>query len=581
MAEFSRRSFLQGSIAGGLVGYVGSGVGRGDGASRDVSGGAKDDEGTPPFADLSRTVVTSTRELQAAFENLSPGETVLISPEGAPYRTTEWLDVDVDGVTVQGPGVENLVRPADGANVGGIRVGHNSACSNVRVRGVGYHGNPSGQDDDALRLHGIVVRDAESVTLANNYVTRTHPYHVHGRGGSGISVERDAVGVRIQNNRIYDIGDRGVQLAGEGILVSGNVVTHGLDRSVAMDLWPAEDRVYQARHVSVVGNYLGHNSEGSLTGVGGAPQREDRGYYTIANNVGFGPHKCFCHLGFRGHAKNVTVVGNVSVRDSDDAQQESGINLNTTNVRNVVVANNELYDYALRGINVDDGVREFTVTGNLVSGPGEAGIRVAGRHGTVVNNSVVRPARQGVFLDGGRGVTVNGNRVRGAGRAGIAVGEDDPTHHRIHGNYVFSWDRENTGAPAVIVRAHANAIADNYVRSEGGNGGPAIADRTRGGENVYADNYATGSDPWAIDDPRAVTRDNTPALGAYRGLSGDGGSVSVEFDRPHARPPRLSYGRRGGGIRGVTYETDRSGTVTGVTVETADEKAVVDLFVGY
>ena len=579
MDRFPRRHFLRGSVAYGLFGRAETDGGDDRGGAGDAGRG-----GSAAQSDaLPATVVTTTRELQAAFDDLSRGETIAISPENAPYRTTEWLDIDVDGVTVVGPGIKRLVVPADGADVGGIRIGHNASCSNIRIRGVGYHGNPENQSPGAYRLHGIVVRRAENVTLSRNYVTKTHPYHVHGRGGSGISVEQGAVGVRVQNNRVYDAGDRGIQLAGNGILVSGNVVTHGLDRSVSMDLWPAEQRAFQARNVSVVGNYLGHNSEGSLTGVGGIPQREDRGYYTIANNVGFGPHKCFCHLGFRGYAENVAVVGNVSVRDEGTSQRESGINLNATDVRNVVVANNELYDYVYNGVNVDGGVAEFTVANNFVSSPGKAGIRVAGRHGTVTGNSIVRPGEQGITLEGASDVSVDGNRVRESYWAGIAVRrEDGPGQNRIHGNHVYSWDRERSGLPAILVMSAENAVTDNFVRSQGGAGGPAIADRARDGANLYADNYATGSDPWEIGDPAAVTRDNTPELGAHRGLTAGEGerTVSVEFDRAYARPPRLSYGRRGGGIRDVTYARDERGSVTGATLELDREGGTVDVFVG-
>ena len=568
MREFSRREFVAGSL-GGLIPMA---TGTERAVNESIFGG-----------DGATIRVSSRRELERAFENLSSGDTIVISPEGAPYRTTEWLDVDANGVTVQGPGIKNLIRPADGANAGGIRIGHNSACEGISVRGIGYHGNPAGQDDDVLRLHGIVVREARDVTLANNYITKTHPYHVHGRGGSGISVELGAVGVRIQNNRIYDIGDRGVQLAGQGILVSGNVITRGLDRSVSMDLWPTRARMYQARNVSVVGNYLGNNSEGSLTGVGGAPRRSNRGYYTIANNVGFGLHKCFCHLGFRGHAENVAVVGNVSVRGDGSAQREAGINLNATNVRNVIVANNELYDYALNGIHVDSGVREFTVANNLVTSPGEAGIRVAGRHGTVAGNSVVRPARQGIYLRGATNVSVDGNRVRGAGLAGIAVrGEDGPGNNRIHGNHVFSWGREKAGVPAIVVRTGQNSVTNNFVRDEEGDEGPAIDDRMRGSANVYADNYATGDGAWIIRDPTATVRDMTPPIDVHRGRDDDDrdGIVNVSFDRPYAERPPLRFGERGGGITSVEYETDSRGDYVGVSVEIAEEGGRVDLFVG-
>ena len=46
------------------------------------------------------TVVSTLDELQRAFDMLSSGDTIRISDENAPYRTTQWLDIDVDGVTV-------------------------------------------------------------------------------------------------------------------------------------------------------------------------------------------------------------------------------------------------------------------------------------------------------------------------------------------------------------------------------------------------------------------------------------------------------------------------------------------------
>ena len=109
------------------------------------------------------TVVTTLEELETTFEDLSPGETVYISAENAPYHTTQWLDIDVDGVTVTGPGVETLIKPVKRSNVGGIRIGHNHRCREIDVRGVGYHGNPNGQRRSAERLHGIAT-DLQTAT---------------------------------------------------------------------------------------------------------------------------------------------------------------------------------------------------------------------------------------------------------------------------------------------------------------------------------------------------------------------------------------------------------------------------------
>lgn len=82
MTEFPRRSFLKGT--GGLFGYAGFG-----GGSDAGGGGAAQLDGVPT------TVVTTTKQLHSAFENFSQGDTILISADGAPYRTTEWLDVFV------------------------------------------------------------------------------------------------------------------------------------------------------------------------------------------------------------------------------------------------------------------------------------------------------------------------------------------------------------------------------------------------------------------------------------------------------------------------------------------------------
>lgn len=48
-------------------------------------------------------MVSTRYGLEKAFEDLSSGETIYISPEGAPYRTHRWLDVNAD-VVVNRPG---------------------------------------------------------------------------------------------------------------------------------------------------------------------------------------------------------------------------------------------------------------------------------------------------------------------------------------------------------------------------------------------------------------------------------------------------------------------------------------------
>ena len=368
-------------------------------------------------------------------------------------------------------------------------------------------------------------------------------------------------------------------MGGQGILVSGNVVTNGFDRSISLDVYPERNNTaVRSRNVSVFGNYLGNNEQGSCVGVAGSggSQEEDRGYCTVANNVGFGPHKALCRIGYEGRAQNV------GVRDSGRSVPTSGVEVNVEEAENVVVANNELYDYTNHGINVDGGVAEVTVANNLVSDVGFAGVRVAGQHATVTGNSVVRPGRQGISLEQARFVDVSGNRIREANWAGIAVRHPTAApQHQIHGNYVHSWDREGAGTAAIVVDAGGNTVRDNFVRNEGGNG-PAIEDRTDGGGNVYADNHATGDDPWRIHDPSATVRDLTPPIDVHRGRTDDDRDnvVRTTFERPYEERPALRFGDRGGGVRGVEYTTDSRGNYVGVAVRIADAGGRIDLFVG-
>lgn len=84
MDEFSRRAFC--TVAAALAGSA--------------SGCNTMSQNPSTIADRSEqgsdAVVTTRSELEAAFENLSSGDTIRISGENPPYRTTRWLDIDVD-----------------------------------------------------------------------------------------------------------------------------------------------------------------------------------------------------------------------------------------------------------------------------------------------------------------------------------------------------------------------------------------------------------------------------------------------------------------------------------------------------
>ena len=527
------------------------------------------------------TVVTTTEELERAFENLSPGENVWISDEGAPYRITQWLDVDVDGVTVNGPSVRRLVMPADGANVGGIRIGHNSHCENVEIHGVGYHGNPDGQRPSAKRLHGFVVRDATEVLLSGNSVTRTHPYHEHNSGGSGISVERRATDVSVANNYVYDVGDRGIQLAGDRIAVVGNTVVDGFDHSVALDAWVPDER--HATNVSVRGNVMGGNPEGALVGASGGRQGSNVGYFDISDNLGFGEHKSLCLIGFGQALRGIQIAGNVSVQS--EKEQYSGVSLEIERAEDVAIRDNDLYEYAGRGIYVGGGIEDFTVSDNAIYDAGQSGIRVAGAtDGVVRDNYVDGAARDGVLLDDARYVTVSGNRVRRVGGAGVASrNASELARHVIADNYLKEFGgtgRADETSPGILVGDSGVNVRGNYVLQSGA---PAIVEREGAGRNRYEDNWADGDgpNPWRIGSAMSAVVGHSPAVDAYHGLTpdGQGNAVQVEFEKPYADPPKLAFGRRGGGIRDVSYATDGDGNFVGATVTLTGRGGVVDLFV--
>jgi hypothetical protein len=184
-------------------------------------------------------IVGSKSDLQDAFNNLSAGDTIWIGTPATPYRTDSWLDIDISGVTVvfQSSFADNgdpIIKPADGADVGGIRIGTNSTVSRIRIRSLGFHGNESTMTNSVKRLHGIIVDDATDVSISNCYFTKTHPYHEHNSGGSGISVRTSASAVSITECFIEDIGDRGTQVAA---IASPSTTTPSSTGSTGLSLW--------------------------------------------------------------------------------------------------------------------------------------------------------------------------------------------------------------------------------------------------------------------------------------------------------------------------------------------------------
>ena len=601
MEGFSRRAFC-----GLAAAWTGSVAGCNTMTQGSTTETTESNGGASSASNEGETFVTTRKGLESAFEKLSPGDTIRIGGENAPYRTTEWLDIDVDGATVVGPGVRTLVKPATGANVGGIRIGNNERCRGVDIRGFGFHGNPKGQSDGAKRLHGIAVRDAADVTVERSHVRKTHP-RKHGDGGSGISVGRNASDVRILNNQIHEFGDRGIQLAGKRLMVFGNVATNGLDRPVACDLWHSDKRNRTAQSVTIFGNLLGNSVEGSLVGVArNGPIVPNEGFVSIFGNVGFGSHKSFCHLRGPGSLRNISVQNNVSLQNADGLETEettkfAGIAVDVAEGRNIALKNNELYGYSGHGIHVNSDVSDVVVQQNTVYETGLSGIRlVGGSDGLIAGNLVTATEKAGIRLEETTDVVARGNYVRRAGTAGIvSAGASEATNNDIADNHVAengqntsqsgrttsdngqtaSNDGRSGGEPvaAIVVRDSGVRVRGNAIRQ---NDAPAILEGENASNNVYESNWADGERPFHIRSPTARTYNNVPPTGSHRGASDDAGDgvVRVEFDRPYSRRPRLSFGRVGGGVQDVSYETDGDGNYVAAKIGVRRDGATLDVF---
>lgn len=531
------------------------------------------------------TVVTTRKELEAAFDDLSPGDTIRISDENAPYRTTRWLDIDVDGATVVGPGVQTLIKPADGANVGGIRIGHHSRCHEIDIRGIGYHGNPEGQGS-AERLHGIAVQDATNVTISQSLIRQTYP-RKHGNGGSGISITRKCSDVRIFDTKIDKFGDRGIQLGGERHMVYGNVITNGLDRPIACDLWPSRKKSQTAESVSIFGNLLGNSFEGSLVGVArNAPVAPNEGYVSVFGNVGFGSHKSFCHVRGPKKLRNISIQNNVSIQNTDKLQtdqtkQFAGIAVDVKGGQQLAIKNNELYGYSGHGIHISSDVSDVTIQHNGIFDSGLSGIRlVGGKSGLVDGNLVTGTQEAGIRLKRAANVAVRGNYVRQVGTAGIVTGgSKSPAGHDIADNYVTATNRQSGESfPALLVRDSGVRVRGTTVRQ---NGAPAIAEPPGVTGNVYEDNWADGDDPWRFASPTSRVRDHVPPIDVHRGVSAASGSdvVRVEFDRTYARRPQLTFGHVGGAVREVAFVTDENSNYVGAEITVGRKGATFDVSV--
>lgn len=513
-----------------------------------------------------RTVaVTSVAELEAAFADLQRGDRVYVYQPETPYRTQTWLDVDTSDVTVVAESTfaangEPIVKPADGANVGGIRIGTTGTAQRVRVSGYGHHGNTKQMADDALRLHAITVgAGARNVVVSGGYLTRTHPYNRHDVGGSGVSIRPGADAVQVERLRITDIGDRGIQLGGNRITVARNTIDDGYDRGVSMDVFPPDDNWYYTTNTRIVNNDIRTASNGSLVGVMGRYARADknvpadealRNVLVAGNRVtkglrngvkfaGLDPQTderiAVVHNVIEDHGKNGVrfmsngngspigaVIANNTIRGVD----LNGVRAETPGT---VVANNSIVAAGTSGISVphqhfdpadghDHGV---TVTGNDVRGVSEQGIAVAAPHSTITGNRVDEAGGDGIDAAGTES-TVVGNQVRQSGGIGILV---DADRVLVAGNLAADSSAE---AAEIGVRGSAVAVGSNLVRGAGA----GVVDTRGAADNHYVGNRVETDTPWDLTDADATAMANRPNPAGYGYLvtGADGTTYEIGVD---------------------------------------------------
>jgi len=399
---------------------------------------------TEEILNVADTIVSSTSELESAFNNLSAGETIYIGCPDTPYRTSQWLDIDVDNVSVlaQSRFAENgdaIIKPADGADVGGIRIGANSACSGVSVEGVGFDGNQSTMTDTVKRLHGFIVDNATDVRIQDSYATQTHPYHEHNSGGSGVSVRNQASDVTIKRVETDDIGDRSIQIAGTDVSVETVRGVNGYDRVVALNVTEPDGLVYGASAVTVTNIFGRDLSEGSIVGTNGA-ENGITGGYLISNVQGRGQYRRAVQL---------------SVATGNDI------------VRNVVVSGIDADGGSNEGINVSNGVERIMLSDVNVRNHDGWGVRFEVTEGAFSNVNIDNCNGGGMTLDGSAvvgsnlfitdvggdglynpscGASVfNGVNIRRAGDNGLVAGDTGVPQH-YSGVFIEGANQNGSGS---------------------------------------------------------------------------------------------------------------------------------------
>jgi hypothetical protein len=170
---------------------------------------------------------------------------------------------------VRGLDGQTTITVADGANVGGFRIGSNAATEGVTLKNFEFDGNAANQDQSIKRLHAYICDDADGCEFVRCSGTRTSPHHdylgddAHNSGGSIFTCRSNATDITYRECVSVDTGDRAMQLAGSGHDVVEFATYDGFDRSISLDVQLPDGSWDGADDVLIRDSLLGDNSDGS------------------------------------------------------------------------------------------------------------------------------------------------------------------------------------------------------------------------------------------------------------------------------------------------------------------------------
>lgn len=291
--NLKRRPFL--AISSGVL--FGGCTSIGTGGQSDDGADSSDDQSTEPSRDVRRRVgdelamdelenrsdrlISDVSGIEALPEEDVSGETIGIAQPETPYRTTRWIDIIGDSITLlfQSPFAEDdnpIITVDDEADVGGVRFGEESPSEDITVINYGYDGNYEGQDQAVEYLNGLHFEAVEDFTVEHAHLQNTSPHHeylghdAHGPGGEGINVESECRDYEIRHVPGENIGDQLVQARGENAIVEDITEVNGFDRTVSVSF----SNNVTVRNVANI-----NNKDGAVVGLSGASDCLIEGVY--------------------------------------------------------------------------------------------------------------------------------------------------------------------------------------------------------------------------------------------------------------------------------------------------------------